>query len=514
MLEVLLVGQGWESVLEALDGSYHQVCGRLVDAVESVEGEFVVVARGQVAEVKPGCLGIIVLGNVEGYDERDGVPTLHVKFSRTRDGSTLLNKNEASAFAHVIWKFAWVRSTARRFVVRDVRIVRRLDIPFRKEIIVRGKELSLRKVAWVRIDVGVNRNSGIASKFGSGIGEISPLDEYHLHSIEDSCEEVEEIVKRQLVGTELLASDLDLRSGGMKQLFLRLFPDRIGRATQMGIECALIHAITSLSGISLLDGLLALCGSFCSFAIVEDDWMFVELNGIIPRSEESTQMDDKLIRKLVGNFKSLKIKIGGASVNDDARFVCKIANLIDPNLNTKLRLDANQAWTIEEYARFCVQVKGVQSQVDYMEEPLQNPLDLRRLPSSSKGLLKIALDESLIDCRHQVLSRLSYPDDYQTLVVHPLFMSGLSETFDIVRKVNFDATIACAYESALGISWLALFAAVTDILRGQQRCHGLAAYTLLQDSEVFQRDCVVDDDALDIHACEKHIDDCVSSKED
>lgn len=115
----------------------------------------------------------------------------------------------------------------------------------------------------------------------------------------------------------------------------------------------------------------------------------------------------------------MKVKVGGA-VGPSADAARTLRSLRGLSAGCSLRLDANQAWTVDEALCFASalaegaggaegggrgRTRVGDGAVEYIEEPLRNPRMLREFWERSGGGLPYALDESL------AMGREAFTDD-------------------------------------------------------------------------------------------------------
>ena len=97
-------------------------------------------------------------------------------------------------------------------------------------------------------------------------------------------------------------------------------------------------------------------------------------------------------QKVKYHTQTIKYKLGVESINKDIQTLESIAN---NNKSIKFRLDANRHYTLEKFLEIYKKLKIFN--IDYFEEPIQNP-DLEKLKKlKNKFDFKIAIDESLYD---------------------------------------------------------------------------------------------------------------------
>lgn len=121
----------------------------------------------------------------------------------------------------------------------------------------------------------------------------------------------------------------------------------------------------------------------------------------------------------------LKVKVGGGS-GPEADAARSLELLRGSPKGSTLRLDANQAWTMDEALSFSTALAAASSNdgsgthtaacadlgsVEYIEEPLRNPRLLGELWERSERALPYALDESL------GMGRKAFTDDVSCALV-------------------------------------------------------------------------------------------------
>lgn len=150
----------------------------------------------------------------------------------------------------------------------------------------------------------------------------------------------------------------------------------------------------------------------------------------------------------------LKLKVGRTELAEDIKRVRALHDLLGKQAT--LRIDPNRAWTLDQARRFLDALHSCP--IEYLEEPLQNPLLLPQLVQETG--VSVALDESL--------SQLHPKSDdprlacAKTLVLKPSVLGGVLPTDDwlLWSQMNQRAAVfSSTFESGLGLSFLALWAA-------------------------------------------------------
>ncbi|MFN9960929.1 MAG: enolase C-terminal domain-like protein, partial [bacterium] len=89
------------------------------------------------------------------------------------------------------------------------------------------------------------------------------------------------------------------------------------------------------------------------------------------------------------------MKVGLGKVADDAALISAMLEGLDPSV--RLRLDGNRRLTLTSAVRLMKRLDA--ERIEYMEEPLRNPLELPEL--SRRTGITMAIDESLHEPEHR-----------------------------------------------------------------------------------------------------------------
>jgi len=189
----------------------------------------------------------------------------------------------------------------------------------------------------------------------------------------------------------------------------------------------------------------------------------------------------------------VKVKVGRSPL-DDARRVNQLAESLAKKAGSHagLRLDANQAWTIDEAVSFIGALSPeALAIVEYLEEPLQVPSNSRLVDVWSDLCLKtnncmpLAVDESLTEgvLRLDELDGRSIP--IAAILLKPA-LQGFEKTLEIAdwglcRGVR--PVISSAFESGVALCHFAVLASIMS-QQGSGRVsasHGLGTFTRLEE---------------------------------
>src|SRR5713101_6997236 len=214
-----------------------------------------------------------------------------------------------------------------------------------------------------------------------GIGEIAPLPAFGGASLADASTLLQKLAARLYGKTLHEALDLLHTEGGAATKAASAVP---GTATPAlcGLEIALLDAIGKDEGCGV-SMLLSPAGSLPRAAVA--------VNAVIgARTVEAAVAAAQDTRRK--GFRCVKLKVGwGVSVREEIERVVAVREAIGPAMH--LRLDANEAWKLEEAIAILSQY--VPYHIQYVEQPLKAH-DLTGMHALRQAVpIPIAVDEAL-----------------------------------------------------------------------------------------------------------------------
>ncbi|MBM4052459.1 MAG: o-succinylbenzoate synthase [Planctomycetes bacterium] len=171
-------------------------------------------------------------------------------------------------------------------------------------------------------------------------------------------------------------------------------------------------------------------------------------------------------------YRTVKVKVGRGKVADDAALIGVMLEGLDPSV--RLRLDGNRRLTMTAAVRLMKRLDA--ERIEYMEEPLRNPLDMPEL--SRRTGIAMAIDESLHEPAHR--EALVGAPGIEVQVLKPSLLGALEEVEHAVtrgRIHGMDTVLSSCLESSYTLALLARLASVTST---GGRDHGLASAGLFE----------------------------------
>ena len=278
----------------------------------------------------------------------------------------------------------------------------------------------------------------------SGWGEASPLPGFSGEEISDVREALQELAARH-VGHDAAWDTIDVAE--------------LPPSARFGIQSALLNLVGTPAA--------SILSSSASARIA--------LNGLL--AGELADMEAQAERLIAAGYTCVKIKVGRKTPSEDAELVRHMAARLG---TCRIRLDANQAWSLEDAKAFHKALGG--TLIDYLEEPLRNVTQIPDLIAATG--LPIALDETIGNTPMPVWSAWV---GIKALVVKPTLLGGLQRVkrlADVATEKGFQLVISSSFESGIGLGMLVQLAAAFS---GEQVPVGLDTYRWLSADVLEER---------------------------
>lgn len=171
------------------------------------------------------------------------------------------------------------------------------------------------------------------------------------------------------------------------------------------------------------------------------------LNGLLAGNTETVLSQAQTL--LGEGYRCLKLKVGRQSLIEDIESVKQLKRRYPEML---LRLDANQAWEINDAIEFGKALSNIS--IDYIEEPFQE-MRIEWLEHFYKvSGFKVALDESLFNASQGLLESQAVSH----YILKPSLWGSLEKVFQLKEQANQldkKVVVTSTFESGLGLRGLA-----------------------------------------------------------
>lgn len=255
-----------------------------------------------------------------------------------------------------------------------------------------------------------------------GIGEIAPLAEFGGDTLVDAC-------------TSFARETTGLRAKPLERAWEKL------PSLSSAAACGLEYALLDLQG--KRDG--------CAASVLlsqEPPRTAVPVNALI----SAQAVDDAFISALVAKqrgFLCVKLKVGNGEREQEIERIAAVREAIGPTMH--LRLDANEAWTLDEAN--AILTRCVPYKIQYVEQPLQRD-DLLGMQQLRRTLsIPIAADEAVHDVESaRRVMRFGAAD---VLVIKPQLVGGLHASREIISEATqrgLQCVLTTSIESGISLA--------------------------------------------------------------
>ena len=182
----------------------------------------------------------------------------------------------------------------------------------------------------------------------------------------------------------------------------------------------------------------------------------VPVNAILP-SVPKNEIAKVLGR--AGKFSTVKVKVADPkqSLADDLDRILEVKNLFP---DTKLRLDANGGYSVDQALELMTQVESNSLELEFFEQPVATIAELAELKveiAKRGAIVKIAADESVRKSSDPLAVELAGAADLLVLKSAPL--GGVRNALEIANSSKLEICASSAMQSSIGLAAELHFAA-------------------------------------------------------
>jgi O-succinylbenzoate synthase len=160
-----------------------------------------------------------------------------------------------------------------------------------------------------------------------------------------------------------------------------------------------------------------------------------------------------------GEFSTVKVKVADPkqSLADDLDRILEVKNLFP---DTKIRLDANGGYSVEQALELMTQVESNSLELEFFEQPVATIAELAELKveiAKRGAIVKIAADESVRKSSDPLAVELAGAADLLVLKSAPL--GGVRNALEIANSSKLEICASSAMQSSIGLAAELHFAA-------------------------------------------------------
>ena len=302
--------------------------------------------------------------------------------------------------------------------------LRRYTLPLTAPLTLKGTEHTEREGVLVRLDDDAH----------TGWGDVAPLPGFSPETLTEALADVRR-------ATDVFAGRTPGPDWADPNAEIHRALDALGLApsARFGLDLAVFDLAAQASGRTLAQ------------AMHPDPEVTVPVNALLTGEGDVPAEAERLASE---GYRTLKLKVGRAGLDDEIALVRTLRKRLPA---VALRLDANQAWTMDEAVRFAEGVAGIG--LDYVEEPLREPADLPVLWFDTQ--LPVALDESLAGTEPAALQGKGWAT---AAVLKPTLLGGVVRTLQFAaqaKALGIRPVLSGAFESGVAMRGHAALAAAT-----------------------------------------------------
>lgn len=208
----------------------------------------------------------------------------------------------------------------------------------------------------------------------------------------------------------------------------------------------------------------------------------IPVNTLVSLSQQEKEALDHIKRKIRSGFNTIKCKVG-LHVEHELELLGTIRAQL-PDL--KIRVDANQAWNLEEALEYCNQLQLLD--IEYCEEPLVSPTPENMERLSQNTPLPLALDETTT--QHSYWPNLLPFTAF--LIIKPMVVGSYLKNIETKRLANTHnnkVVVTTSLESGVGRYFVNVMAAG---LGSPNTAHGLSTGFLLSKDITAEKNVISD----------------------
>ena len=291
-------------------------------------------------------------------------------------------------------------------------------------------------VVWGGVAHGERRGALVRAETASGEvgwGDAAPLPGFSRETLDEALAATRDPV-RALTGVEVNPAEVFRFDS---PLHARLDAAGLPPSARFGLDLALADAAAQCAGRTLAQ------------VLAPDPAVSLPLAGLVLDGSVA-----EATRLAALGYRTLKLKVGRASVDEDAALVLAVREAVGPGV--ALRLDANRAWSAKDARRFADAVSGVA--LEFVEEPL----------ADAAGLPELWLDTGLPLALDETLQRPGGAEHLRgwaaAAVIKPTLVGGLAAALRLAvqaQAVGVKAVVSSSFESGVGLRGLVALAAAT-----------------------------------------------------
>lgn len=176
----------------------------------------------------------------------------------------------------------------------------------------------------------------------------------------------------------------------------------------------------------------------------------IPINGILPIVDIATT---KVLTQeiLDRGMTTIKIKVNdgsSASLDNDIARITAVRE-VAPEA-TKIRIDVNGAWTVDQAALSLKEITSATGDLDYVEQPCKTLQELAELRGQLDSRMRIAVDESIRLAESIQATEIRNIAD--VVIVKSIPLGGVNAALKIVEEIGLPAVVSGSLDTSVGLA--------------------------------------------------------------
>jgi O-succinylbenzoate synthase len=176
----------------------------------------------------------------------------------------------------------------------------------------------------------------------------------------------------------------------------------------------------------------------------------IPINGILPIVDVATTKS--LTKEILSRgMTTIKIKVNdgsAASLEHDIERIAAVREVVPAD--TKIRIDVNGAWTVNEAVTALKEIISATGELDYVEQPCRTLQELAKLRTQVNSGIRIAVDESIRLAESIKAAEIRSIAD--VVIVKSIPLGGVNAALKIVEEIGLPAVVSGSLDTSVGLA--------------------------------------------------------------
>ena len=176
----------------------------------------------------------------------------------------------------------------------------------------------------------------------------------------------------------------------------------------------------------------------------------IPINGILPIVDiaKTKVLTQEILDR---GMTTIKIKVNDGTATSLDNDIARIAAVreIAPT-DTKIRIDVNGAWKVNEAVLALKEITSATGNLDYVEQPCKTLQELAELRGQINSQIRIAVDESIRLA--ESIQAAEIRDIADVVIVKSIPLGGVNAALKIVEEIGLPAVVSGSLDTSVGLT--------------------------------------------------------------